>query len=129
MAYSQEPLSQNLPESSSTISSSKPLPDADLESSKVPQRLIERHVVNDAAIDLPQRAGDLAVYWFYLRAVGRLRALFMVFCTATYSFALTFSSYILKWTIEAPPEDLRMYMGLYVAISGVAWIATNGIMW
>ncbi|KAJ5657351.1 ATP-binding cassette transporter [Penicillium longicatenatum] len=36
---------------------------------------------------------------------------------------------ILKWAVEAPSEDLRMYMVLYVAVSGIAWIATNGTMW
>lgn len=95
----------------------------------MPTRSLERPEVNDTATDLPQRIGDLAVYGFYLNAVGQLSALLMAFYTATYSFALTFSTYILKWAVEAPPEDLRMYMGLYVAISGIAWIATNGTMW
>ena len=66
---------------------------------------------------------------FYLNAVGRFGALFMTLCTATYSFALTFSQYTLKWAVETPSEDLRVYMGLYVAVSGIAWIATNGTMW
>ncbi|KAJ5721180.1 ATP-binding cassette transporter [Penicillium malachiteum] len=92
-------------------------------------RSSQTHRSNDAAKGIPQRPDDTAVYGFYLNSVGHLNALLMTFCTATYSFTLTFSHYILKWAIEAPPEDLRLYMCFYAAISGIAWIATNGTMW
>ncbi|KAJ5633517.1 ATP-binding cassette transporter [Penicillium herquei] len=84
---------------------------------------------NDVAKDLPKRTKDSAVYGFYLNAVGYFNAIFMAFCTATYSFTLTFSQYILKWAIGAPSEDLKLYMCFYAAISCIAWIATNGTMW
>ncbi|KAJ5813483.1 ATP-binding cassette transporter [Penicillium pulvis] len=129
MAYLQRPLSRKGPEASTVLSSSRTSPGASLANSKAPKGSIERAEVNHDATNLPQRTGDLAVYGFYLNAVGRLSALFMTFCTATYSFALTFSTYILKWAVEAPLKDLHMYLGFYVAISGIAWIATNGTMW
>lgn len=129
MAYSQQPLSREEPEASTVLSSSRTSPGTSLAKSKAPKGSIERPEVSHDATNLSQRTGDLAVYGFYLNAVGRLSALFMTFCTATYSLALTFSTYILKWAVEAPPRDLQMYLGFYVAISGIAWIATNGLMW
>ncbi|KAJ5724827.1 ATP-binding cassette transporter [Penicillium malachiteum] len=89
----------------------------------------ETYRSNDVARDISQRSEDAAVYGLYLNSVGYFNALFMAFCTATYSFALTFSQYILKWAIGAPSKDLQLYMCFYAAISGIAWIATNGTMW
>ncbi|KAJ6021160.1 ATP-binding cassette transporter [Penicillium herquei] len=129
MAYSQvsfgdEYLKDSDPKvsSSSTTLLSRGLPSGrnQLAISKVSSRF------NGATSSISQKTGDVAVYAFYLNAVGWLSALFMTFCTAMYSFTLTFSSYILKWVIGAPSEDLQVYMCLYAAISGIAWIATNG---
>lgn len=129
MVYLQQPLSRKEPEASSTLSSYSTPPAPGPSKLKVPNESVQRHEVNSSATDITQKTGGLAVYGFYLNAVGRLSALLMTFCTATYSFALTFSTYILKWAVEAPPRDLQMYLGFYVAISGIAWIATNGTMW
>ncbi|KAJ6003250.1 ATP-binding cassette transporter [Penicillium sp. IBT 35674x] len=129
MAFSQQPSERKEPDTSSPLSSSRTPPDTSPSTAKWPESSVQRHEVSDAAINLPQRTGDLAVYGFYLNAVGRLSAICMMICTATYSFALTFSTYILKWAVEASPKDLQMYLGVYVAISGIAWIATNGTMW
>jgi hypothetical protein len=129
MAFYQELLACKEPETSSTPLSPRKLAKDLLTDTKVPEVSIERHQADDIASHLLQRTGDLAVYGFYLSAVGPISALLMTVCTATYSFALTFSSNILKWAVQAPSEDLRMYMVLYVAVSGIAWIATNGTMW
>ncbi|KAJ5701613.1 ATP-binding cassette transporter [Penicillium malachiteum] len=90
---------------------------------------IQTYRSDDVAKDLPQTTKDPAVYGFYLNAVGYFNAIFMAFCTATYSFTLTFSHYILKWAIGTPSEDLKLYMCFYAAISCIAWMATNGTMW
>ncbi|PWY92268.1 putative ATP-binding cassette transporter [Aspergillus heteromorphus CBS 117.55] len=89
----------------------------------------QKHRMEDAAEDISRRAGDVALYGYYLNAVGPCNALLMTICTATYSFCFTFSQYVLKWATQAPPQNARIYMGCYAAISFIAWVATNGNMW
>ncbi|RDK38396.1 hypothetical protein M752DRAFT_286421 [Aspergillus phoenicis ATCC 13157] len=49
--------------------------------------------MNEAAVDLLRKTGDVAVYGYYVNAVGHRNALLMTACTATYSFCLTFSQF------------------------------------
>ncbi|GKZ82038.1 hypothetical protein AnigIFM56816_006568 [Aspergillus niger] len=49
--------------------------------------------LNEAAMDLLRKTGDVAVYGYYVNAVGHRNALLMTACTATYSFCLTFSQF------------------------------------
>lgn len=101
--------------------------------------------LSEAAIDLSRKTGDVAVYGmssllthptradtcagYYINAVGHGNALLMTACTATYSFCLTFSQYVLRWATESSLRELNGYMGLYAGISFIAWAATSGTMW
>ncbi|EHA21730.1 hypothetical protein ASPNIDRAFT_138704, partial [Aspergillus niger ATCC 1015] len=69
--------------------------------------------LNEAAMDLLRKTGDVAVYA----------------CTATYSFCLTFSQFVLRWATESSLGERNEYMGLYAGISFIAWAATSGAMW
>lgn len=66
---------------------------------------------------------------YYFNAVGYQNAFLMTVCTATYSFCLTFSQYVLRWATETSSGELNGYMGLYAGISFIAWAATSGTMW
>ncbi|KAE8142964.1 P-loop containing nucleoside triphosphate hydrolase protein [Aspergillus pseudotamarii] len=83
----------------------------------------------DAAQDLIRQSGDLQLYAYYLNAMGVWNGLFMLICTASYSFFITFSQYWLKWWAEAGEEKAAYYMGGYLILALVAWISTNGTMW
>ncbi|KAE8423949.1 P-loop containing nucleoside triphosphate hydrolase protein [Aspergillus pseudocaelatus] len=83
----------------------------------------------DAAQDLIRQSGDLKLYAYYLNAMGAWNGLFMLICTASYSFFMTFSQYWLKWWAEAGEEKTACYMGGYMMLALVAWISTNGTMW
>ncbi|KAJ5953836.1 hypothetical protein N7501_008115 [Penicillium viridicatum] len=85
--------------------------------------------LNDAADEISQRTGDLAVYDYYTNAIGRTNVLILVACTAGFAFGSTFAQYVLKWATESAPESLAFYMSLYAAVSSIAWIATSGTMW
>ncbi|PYI07763.1 putative ATP-binding cassette transporter [Aspergillus sclerotiicarbonarius CBS 121057] len=89
----------------------------------------QKHRMNDAADDVSRRTGDMAVYGYYLNAVGLSNVLVMTGCAATYSFGLTFSQYVLKWATESSSDELRGYLALYAVISFIAWAATSGTMW
>ncbi|OJJ72157.1 hypothetical protein ASPBRDRAFT_196270 [Aspergillus brasiliensis CBS 101740] len=90
---------------------------------------VQKCRMNDAANDLSRKTGDIAVYVSYLHAIGHKNALMMTACTATYSFCLTFSQFVLRWATESSTGELNVYMGLYAAISFIAWAATSGTMW
>ncbi|PYH88863.1 putative ATP-binding cassette transporter [Aspergillus ellipticus CBS 707.79] len=89
----------------------------------------QKNRMNDAAEDISRRTGDVAVYSYYINAVGISNVLLITCCTATYSFCFTFSQYVLKWATQSPPQTVYMYMVYYAAISFIAWVATNGLMW
>ncbi|GAQ46650.1 ATP-binding cassette transporter [Aspergillus niger] len=84
---------------------------------------------DNATEDLSRKAGDIALYGYYFNAVGYRNAFLMTVCTATYSFCLTFSQYVLRWATESSSGELNGYMGLYAGISFIAWAATSGTMW
>lgn len=83
----------------------------------------------DAAQDLTRQSGDLRLYGYYLNAMGVRNGLFMLMCTASYSFFITFSQYWVKWWAEASDEQTAFYIGGYIILALVAWISTNGTMW
>ncbi|GKZ22049.1 hypothetical protein AbraCBS73388_007986 [Aspergillus brasiliensis] len=99
---------------------------SELQSKKAPS---QKYRMNDAANDLSRKTGDIAVYGYYFHAIGHKNALMMTACTATYSFCLTFSQFVLGWATESSTGELNGYMSLYAAISFVAWAATSGTMW
>ncbi|KAB8259252.1 P-loop containing nucleoside triphosphate hydrolase protein [Aspergillus pseudonomiae] len=83
----------------------------------------------DAARDLTRQSGDLRLYGYYLSAMGIWNGLFMLLCTGSYSFFITFSQYWLKWWAEAGEAKSLFYMVGYMMLALVAWISTNGTMW
>ncbi|KAJ5615007.1 hypothetical protein N7537_000121 [Penicillium hordei] len=85
--------------------------------------------LNDAADEISRRTGDLAIYDYYINAIGRTNVFILLACTAGFAFGSTFAQYVLKWATESPPESLAFYMSLYAAVSSVAWIATSGSTW
>ncbi|KAJ5409271.1 uncharacterized protein N7487_003630 [Penicillium crustosum] len=98
------------------------------ETSKVTAPIRKLHL-NDAADEISRRTGDLAIYDYYISAIGRTNVLILVACTAGFAFGSTFAQYVLKWATESAPESLAFYMFLYAAVSSIAWIATSGTMW
>ncbi|KAJ4251360.1 hypothetical protein NW762_011341 [Fusarium torreyae] len=98
-----------------------------LEESKVVQG--QALGVTEAMADLARSTGDFSLYGYYLRAAKLPNFFFLLACTASYSFFVTFPQYWLqKWT-EAPASQTRFYIGGYLILSLLAWAATNGSMW
>ncbi|KAE8345516.1 hypothetical protein BDV24DRAFT_178254 [Aspergillus arachidicola] len=83
----------------------------------------------DAARDLTRQSGDSRLYGYYLNAMGVRNGLFMLMCTVSYSFFITFSQYWVKWWAEARDKQTAFYMGGYIILALIAWISTNGTMW
>ncbi|KAJ5374337.1 hypothetical protein N7517_006343 [Penicillium concentricum] len=85
--------------------------------------------LSEAEDDSSRRTGDIAIYGYYINAIGRSNALLLIACTAGFSFCSTFAQYVLKWATESPPDRLNTYMSLYAAISFTGWVATSGTAW
>ncbi|KAF4341620.1 ABC transporter [Fusarium beomiforme] len=84
--------------------------------------------VTEAMTDLSRSTGDFSLYGYYLRAVKPRNLFFLLTCTASYSFFVTFPQYWLqKWT-DAPISQTNFYVGGYIVLSLLAWTATNGSM-
>ncbi|KAJ5207697.1 hypothetical protein N7449_002076 [Penicillium cf. viridicatum] len=98
------------------------------ETPKVAAPIRKLHL-NDAADEISRRTGDLAIYDYYINAIGRTNVFILVACTAGFAFGSTFAQYVLKWATESPPESLAFYMSLYAAVSSIAWVATSGTAW
>ncbi|ODA84214.1 hypothetical protein RJ55_02732 [Drechmeria coniospora] len=83
----------------------------------------------DTRLDVGRKTGNVRIYSYYLRSVGIFSSCFMMGCTATYSFFITFPHYWLKRWTEADPKIEWMYALGYGLLALFAWIATNGTMW
>ncbi|OQD85570.1 hypothetical protein PENSOL_c099G11251 [Penicillium solitum] len=60
------------------------------ETPKVAAPIRKLHL-NDAADDISRRTGDLAIYDYYINAIGRTNILILVACTAGFAFGSTFA--------------------------------------
>ncbi|KAI8961398.1 P-loop containing nucleoside triphosphate hydrolase protein [Daldinia sp. FL1419] len=89
----------------------------------------QQRSLDDAALDSKRKTGDSALYGYYLKAAGVGNFALMVGCIVSYSFFFTFPQYWLKLWTDSKSSDDWMYIGGYIALILVAWIATNGIMW
>ncbi|CAI7631082.1 unnamed protein product [Penicillium glandicola] len=85
--------------------------------------------LSDAEDDTSRRTGDIAIYGYYINAIGRSNTLLLIVCTAGFSFCSTFAQYVLKWATESPRDRLKIYMSLYATISFIGWVATSGTVW
>ncbi|KAI0846774.1 P-loop containing nucleoside triphosphate hydrolase protein [Daldinia vernicosa] len=83
----------------------------------------------DIAIDSKRKTGDSALYSYYLKAAGIGNFAFMVTCTASCSFFVTFPQYWLKLWTDSRSSNEWIFIGGYIALYLIAWISTNGIMW
>jgi ATP-binding cassette, subfamily C (CFTR/MRP), member 1 len=84
--------------------------------------------IDEATSDLSRKTGDFSLYGLS-QLIGYQNFLLLLFCTATYSFFVTFPQYWLKWWTEAAPGQSWFYIGGYIILSLMAWISTNGSMW
>ncbi|KJK75094.1 hypothetical protein H634G_09729 [Metarhizium anisopliae BRIP 53293] len=83
----------------------------------------------DTRLDLNRKTGNLSLYGYYFKSAGLFNAIFMIGCTATYSFFITFPHYWLKRWTEADQNVEWLYMMVYGLLALFAWVATNGTMW
>ncbi|TVY44056.1 ABC transporter [Lachnellula occidentalis] len=83
--------------------------------------------------DLSRRTGDIAVYLYYIKAVGWIPTLIFVIAISAFIFCLSFPSIWVKWwatsNAKAPNEKLGYYLGIYGLLGGLAMISLIVSCW
>lgn len=71
-----------------------------------------------------RRTGDVAVYKYYIRAIGITPTLIFVFCIIAYIFCQSFPTIWLNWWAAANAENpftrLGYYLGIYAMLGGLS---------
>ncbi|KAI1209043.1 ABC transporter [Annulohypoxylon truncatum] len=84
---------------------------------------------DDVTVDSKRKTGDSSLYGYYIKAAGLGNSALMIACTVTYSFFITFPQYWVKmWTSSGSSNDW-FYIGGYIILNFIAYVATNGIAW
>ncbi|KAI1441069.1 ABC transporter [Annulohypoxylon stygium] len=84
---------------------------------------------DDVAADSKRKTGDTTLYSYYIKAAGLGNFALMVACTVIYSFFITFPQYWVKMWTSSRSRDEWFFIGGYIAINLIAYVATNGIAW
>ncbi|XDG06968.1 hypothetical protein ABKA04_006583 [Annulohypoxylon sp. FPYF3050] len=96
------------------------------ESDLLPQ---QQRSSDDVAADSKRKTGDTTLYSYYIKAAGLGNFALMVACTVIYSFFITFPQYWVKMWTSSRSRDEWFFIGGYIAINLIAYVATNGIAW
>ena len=82
--------------------------------------------LSESELDANRRTGDLSVYGYYVKTVGRFTVISFVAAICGYVFAMTFPQVWLGWWSTAnsdhPNQKLGYYLGIY-ALLGVGGLA------
>ncbi|KAM0548793.1 hypothetical protein ACHAPJ_009790 [Fusarium lateritium] len=83
-------------------------------------------LLEDAEDGANRRTGDMAIYIYYIRAIGWLPSLIFVFAICAYIFCSSFPTIWLNWWAAANAKDpftrLGYYLGIYAMLGGLAII-------
>ncbi|KAH7329602.1 P-loop containing nucleoside triphosphate hydrolase protein [Stachybotrys elegans] len=74
--------------------------------------------------DAGRRSGDVAIYTYYVRAIGWIPTMLFVLAICAYVVCVTFPTVWLGWWSDAnadePNQDLGYYLGIYAMLGGLA---------
>ncbi|KAJ9195019.1 hypothetical protein DTO164E3_7003 [Paecilomyces variotii] len=82
---------------------------------------------DDDIAEVARRTGDIAVYKYYLRAIGWQHTLLAMMIITIYSFSANFPQVWIKWFTEINGQDPGRFMGIYVLLAVTA-SASQGLM-
>ncbi|KAI6782626.1 Multidrug resistance-associated protein 1 [Emericellopsis cladophorae] len=73
-----------------------------------------------------RRTGDIAIYTYYIRAIGWLPTFIFIFAICAFIFCQSFPTIWLNWwaaaNAEEPHQRLGYYLGIYAMLGGLALI-------
>ncbi|KAL9565119.1 hypothetical protein ACKAV7_010764 [Fusarium commune] len=90
--------------------------------------LVDSEVVlsDEAKEDAGRRTGDMAIYLYYIRAIGWIPSLIFVFAICAFIVCQSFPTIWLNWwaaaNADAPFARLGYYLGIYAMLGGLAII-------
>ncbi|EXL40888.1 hypothetical protein FOCG_16654 [Fusarium oxysporum f. sp. radicis-lycopersici 26381] len=90
--------------------------------------LVDSEVIlsDEAKDDASRRTGDMAIYLYYIRAIGWIPSLIFVFAICAFIVCQSFPTIWLNWWAAANAKDpfarLGYYLGIYAMLGGLAII-------
>ncbi|KAI9150479.1 ABC multidrug transporter B [Paramyrothecium foliicola] len=80
-----------------------------------------------------RRTGDLAIYTYYVRAIGWIPTIIFIFAICSFIFCQSFPTIWVNWWAAAnekrPNEDLGYYLGIYAMLGVLAMIFLTASCW
>lgn len=104
----------------------EPVPAAALDAESPADALVSSEValLEEMEDGASRRTGDLAVYTYYIRAIGRIPTLIFAVCICAFIFCQSFPTIWLNWWAAANAKDpftrLGYYLGIYAMLGGLA---------
>jgi ATP-binding cassette subfamily C (CFTR/MRP) protein 1 len=85
--------------------------------------------LSEEAKDLSRQPGDVAVYKYYLKAVGSWKLLVFLFFVLVNVGSSSFSTIWLKWWAEAGGSHAWLYIGVYFILGFAYCLGNGGFAW
>ncbi|KAH7407958.1 ABC multidrug transporter [Cadophora sp. MPI-SDFR-AT-0126] len=80
-----------------------------------------------------RQTGDVAVYLYYVKAVGWIPTLIFIIAISAFVFCMSFPTIWIKWwaasNVEAPNQNLGYYLGIYALLGVLALLFLVGSCW
>jgi ATP-binding cassette subfamily C (CFTR/MRP) protein 1 len=85
--------------------------------------------ISEEAKDLSRQPGDVAVYKYYIKAIGSWKLLVFLFFVLMNVGSSSFSTVWLKWWAEANGGHAWLYIGVYFLLGFGYSLGTGGYAW
>ncbi|PVH81871.1 hypothetical protein DL98DRAFT_457694 [Cadophora sp. DSE1049] len=80
-----------------------------------------------------RQAGDIAVYLYYVKAVGWIPTLIFIVAISAFVFCMSFPTIWIKWwvasNVEAPNQNIGYFLGIYALLGVLALLFLVGSCW
>ncbi|KAK0106876.1 hypothetical protein ONS95_003598 [Cadophora gregata] len=80
-----------------------------------------------------RQTGDVAVYLYYVKAVGWIPTIIFIIAISAFVFCMSFPTIWIKWwaasNVQAPNQNLGYYLGIYAMLGVLALLFLVGSCW
>jgi ATP-binding cassette subfamily C (CFTR/MRP) protein 1 len=109
--------------------SENPTETTDDEKEILEQELADEFEISEEAKDLSRQPGDIAVYRYYLNAIGAWKLLVFLFFVILNVGSSSFSTIWLKWWADAGGSHIWLYIGIYFLLGFAYSVGNGGYAW
>jgi ATP-binding cassette subfamily C (CFTR/MRP) protein 1 len=85
--------------------------------------------LSEEAKDLSRQPGDVAVYKYYIKAIGYWKLLVFLFFVLLNVGSSSFSTIWLKWWADTGGSHIWLYIGIYILLGFTYSLGNGGYAW